>query len=69
MNKNTDQSYLIPEGVWLLVYNNTTKKVIIKQEPLNHDYVCATPHVVVTFDTEEELQQFILDNNLIENEF
>lgn len=64
---NKDTAYLIPEGVWLLVYDDT--KVIIKQEPLNHVYTCGTPHNVKTFDTEEEMQQFITDNNLIENEF
>jgi hypothetical protein len=51
------------ENQWWFIYNESTKIVIIAPEV---GYVSASsPHIMVISDSEEELVEYIEDNNLI----
>lgn len=48
---------------WWFLYNNETKKVLVT--PIRCVGYTTSPHVMVIGDTEEELHQYIVDNELI----
>ena len=48
---------------WWIVYNDETK--VILEGPLQCSGYTSSPDIMVIADTEEELEQYIIDNDLI----
>ncbi len=59
INKN------ISAATWVLVYNDTTKQVITIVDPGHHT---ETIYPLVEFNSEQELESYIISNNLIKRE-
>ena len=59
INKN------ISAATWVLVYNDTTKQVIGIIDPGHHT---ETIYQLVEFNSEQELESYIIQNNLIKRE-
>jgi len=50
---------------WWFIYNDSTKNVL--QLPLKCLGKTSSPHVMVIADTEQECENYIIQNNLIKN--
>jgi hypothetical protein len=48
---------------WWMIYDNNTKKIII--DPQQCSGFTSSPHTMAVFDTFEEIQEYIEDENLI----
>jgi hypothetical protein len=57
------ESIMTNETEWWMIYDAETNKVIIP--PLQCAGGTSSPYTMVIADTEEELNQYIIDNNLI----
>jgi hypothetical protein len=58
-NVETDQNQ------WWFVYDEANKEIIV--EPQQCSGSTSGPYLMVVADTKEELDQYIVDNNLIKN--
>lgn len=47
---------------WNLIYNPLTKNIIV--EPIQSSGFTSSPYAMIIADTEEEINQYITDNNL-----
>ena len=64
-NYQQPKDFLIPNNVWWIIYEEDTKQIISYiQSPAERGCV-SSPHILITTSTKEELQQYIIDNNLI----
>lgn len=55
--------YHLDENIHWIVYNSTTSFIVMG--PHICTGYCFSPHTLVTGDTKEELDQYIIDNNLV----
>jgi hypothetical protein len=70
-NQNLDNEEIIPspyevettEQDWWMIYDADTKEVVV--EPQQCSGFTSSPLTMVIADTEEELDQYIVDNGLI----
>lgn len=50
---------------WWFIYNETTKRVIVT--PRTSSGKISSPHTLVVADTQEECENYIVNNNLVTN--
>jgi hypothetical protein len=60
--ESPDQHYT-NQTEWWMIYDNNTKKIIIDSQQCSG--FTSSPHTMVVFDTLEEIQEYIEDENLI----
>lgn len=66
-NKDLDSCIIIPAGVWLVVHDG--EKVRMKKAPMQSSYRLFSSQTHMTFDTEEEVDNYISEMGLIYNEY
>ena len=59
---NNPQNFLTNDDQWWIIYDSLTKKILV--EPQQCSGYTSSPFTMVTGDTKEELEQYILDNEL-----
>lgn len=66
-NKDLDSCVIISAGVWLVVHDS--ERVRMKKAPMLTSYRLFSSQTHMTFDTEEEADNYISDMGLIYNEY
>lgn len=63
-NYQQPKDFHIPDNVWWIVYEDDSKEILSGiQEPQQRGCI-ASPYILLTADTKEELDQYIVDNHL-----
>lgn len=57
--------FLIPDNIWWLIYEEETKQIISSIQSPEQRGCVSSPHILITADTKEELENYIQENNLI----
>lgn len=57
------ESIITNENEWWMIYDKNTNKIIVHPQQCLGGTSC--PFIMVIADTKEELDQYIIDNNLI----
>ena len=53
----------VTQDQWIVLYNDETKEILVEPQQCSGSYTCANTLVVA--DTKEELDQYIVDNELV----
>ena len=59
---NNPQNFLTAEDQWWMVFESETKKILV--EPQQCSGYTSSPFTLAVADSKEELEQYILDNEL-----
>ena len=59
---NNPQNFLTNDDQWWIIYDSLTKKILV--EPQQCSGYTSSPFTIAVADSKEELEQYILDNEL-----
>jgi hypothetical protein len=64
-NYQQPKDFLIPNDVWWIVYEENTKQVISYIQPPGERGYLSSPHILITTNIKEELEEYIINNDLV----